>query len=154
MGPSGSGKSTLLHILAGLDRPSAGTSRSTAAAHDARRPGADPAAPPNFGFVFQFFNLLPTLTAEENRAAARRSRASRPTTRGSTSCSTPSASPTAPAMPSELSGGQQQRVAIARALSAPPALRRRAHRATSTRSGRGEILALLRDASSTTARRP
>ena len=87
MGPSGSGKSTLMHLLAGLDRPTAGRSSSTARASTKldddeltklRRE--------HIGFVFQFFNLLPMLTAEENIAAAAldRRRASR-TRSGSTS---------------------------------------------------------------------
>ena len=67
MGPSGSGKSTLMHILAGLDRPTAGTvvlagtdlgSLDDAALTELRRD--------QLGFIFQFFNLLPVLTAEEN----------------------------------------------------------------------------------------
>jgi putative ABC transport system ATP-binding protein len=122
MGPSGSGKSTLMHILAGLDRPTAGQVwidgtdiarlGDTALTKLRRR---------HVGFVFQFFNLLPMLTAEENvvlplelagrardrewvdelldtvgLAARRRHR------------------------PAQLSGGQQQRVAIARALVSRP----------------------------------
>jgi putative ABC transport system ATP-binding protein len=122
MGPSGSGKSTLMHILAGLDRPSSGTvsidgTEITGLGDDdltrmRRR---------HIGFVFQFFNLLPMLSAEENillpqaiageppdqswvgellgRAGLEDRRAHRP---------------------AELSGGQQQRVAIVRALVSKP----------------------------------
>ena len=122
MGPSGSGKSTLMHILAGLDRPTDGRvwidSTEIGALGDTeltrlrRR---------HVGFIFQFFNLLPMLTAEENvllplelaggngdkawldeligRVGLRERRSHRP---------------------SELSGGQQQRVAIARALVSKP----------------------------------
>ena len=122
MGPSGSGKSTLMHILAGLDRPTtgevfiAGTKLAelgdTELTKLRRR---------HIGFIFQFFNLLPMLTAEENIAlplslagekpdqaffdelVKRVGLADRLTHR-----------------PSELSGGQQQRVAIARALVSKP----------------------------------
>src|SRR6184192_680985 len=67
MGPSGSGKSTLMHILAGLDRPSSGT--VSVAGTEITRLGDDQLTKlrrTHIGFVFQFFNLLPMLTAEEN----------------------------------------------------------------------------------------
>ena len=122
MGPSGSGKSTLMHILAGLDKPSSGSvlidgTEITTLGDDAltklRRQ--------HIGFIFQFFNLLPMLTARENivlpltiagekpdpayfdELIARVGLADRLTHR-----------------PAELSGGQQQRVAIARALVSRP----------------------------------
>ena len=124
MGPSGSGKSTLMHILAGLDRPTSGTvtvdgvdlaELDDGELTELRRD--------KVGFVFQFFNLLPVLSAEENillplslagrdpdrerfdrlvDAVGLRDRLSH--------------------RPSELSGGQQQRVAIARALVSSPAV--------------------------------
>jgi putative ABC transport system ATP-binding protein len=124
MGPSGSGKSTLMHILAGLDRPTSGavrldgvdlTSLADRALTELRRD--------RIGFIFQTFNLLPVLDAEENillplsiagrkpdrewfdrliDAVAIRDRLSH--------------------RPAELSGGQQQRVAIARALVSRPAV--------------------------------
>jgi putative ABC transport system ATP-binding protein len=124
MGPSGSGKSTLMHILAGLDKPTTGaveiagteiTDLSDAALTRLRRE--------HIGFVFQFFNLLPMLTAEENvtlplsiagekadaawldelldRTGIAKRRKHRP---------------------AELSGGEQQRVAIARALVTKPTI--------------------------------
>jgi putative ABC transport system ATP-binding protein len=122
MGPSGSGKSTLMHILAGLDKPTSGdveiggtdiTELGDTALTRLRRE--------HIGFVFQFFNLLPMLTAEENvllpltiagekperpwldELLEKTGLAERRTHR-----------------PSELSGGQQQRVAIARALVSRP----------------------------------
>ena len=67
MGPSGSGKSTLMHLLAGLDTPTSGTVK-VAGEDITRMKDRDltTAAPQHIGFVFQSFNLLPTLTAEEN----------------------------------------------------------------------------------------
>ncbi len=124
MGPSGSGKSTLMHVLAGLDKPTSGTVRvagieitgldDTRLTHLRRD---------HIGFVFQFFNLLPMLTAEENVVLpltiagesvdhawlddllTRTGLAGRRSHR-----------------PSELSGGEQQRVAIARALVTRPTI--------------------------------
>ena len=67
MGPSGSGKSTLMHILAGLDKPSTGSVVVRRQGnHDPRRQRADALRREHIGFVFQFFNLLPMLNAEEN----------------------------------------------------------------------------------------
>jgi putative ABC transport system ATP-binding protein len=124
MGPSGSGKSTLMHILAGLDRPTSGevsidgtniTKLGDTELTKLRRK--------HIGFIFQFFNLLPMLTAEENivlplelaggkidkdwvdEVVGKVGLADRRTHR-----------------PSELSGGQQQRVAIARALISKPTI--------------------------------
>jgi putative ABC transport system ATP-binding protein len=149
MGPSGSGKSTLMHILAALDKPTSGT--ITIAGEDVgslndkeltilRRN--------HIGFVFQFFNLLPMLTAEENillplsiagekpdkaffeELLNRVGLADRRTHR-----------------PSELSGGQQQRVAIARALVSRPTVVL-ADEPTGNLDSRtsGEILELVRSA--------
>ncbi len=119
LGPSGSGKSTLLNILGGLDRPTAGEARFRE--HDLTR--MDEAALTAFrrehvGFIFQFYNLIPSLTAEENVALV----------------SDIAPHPMAPAdalalvglserrshFPSQLSGGEQQRVAVARAIAKRP----------------------------------
>ena len=122
MGPSGSGKSTLMHILAGLDRPTSGDvaieGTSIARLGDTeltklrRR---------HIGFVFQFFNLLPMLTAEENVTL--------PLSLGGDKVDRAwideildktGLSDRRTHRPAELSGGQQQRVAIARALASRP----------------------------------
>jgi len=124
MGPSGSGKSTLLHLMGGLDAPSSGEilldDINLAALSDkqltlARRR--------NIGFVFQFFNLLPTLTAAENVAlplviAGKKPRQFRP--RVENMLSVVGLEDRKDHKPDQLSGGQQQRVALARALVAEP----------------------------------
>jgi putative ABC transport system ATP-binding protein len=127
MGPSGSGKSTLMHCLAGLDQASGGT--VTVAGTDL---GAlDDDALTTFrrrhvGFVFQSFNLLPMLTAEQNillpleLGGARIDDAT--TERAHTLAETLGVADRLGHRPAELSGGQQQRVAIARALITGPDL--------------------------------
>ena len=126
LGRSGSGKSTLLNLLAGIDQPDEGeveVDGVTLGKLDEERRTLFRRE--RIGFVFQFFNLVPTLTVEENvllplelkagSAPAERARA-----RG---CSTRSDWPTrAGTFPDRLSGGEQQRVAIARALAHDPAL--------------------------------
>jgi putative ABC transport system ATP-binding protein len=124
MGPSGSGKSTLMHILAGLDKPTsgevtiAGTALSTLGDSDLTKLRRQ-----HIGFIFQFFNLLPMLTAEENILLPLSIAGVKPDREwvdelldrmGLTNRRTH--------RPSELSGGQQQRVAIGRALVSKPTI--------------------------------
>ncbi|NUR77266.1 MAG: ABC transporter ATP-binding protein [Thermoleophilia bacterium] len=122
MGPSGSGKSTLMHLLAALDKPTSGT--VTIAGQDVGSLSDGDVTKlrrRNIGFVFQFFNLLPMLTAEENIRLPLSIAGEKPEPGffanllervGLTDRRTH--------RPSELSGGQQQRVAIARALVSRP----------------------------------
>ncbi|HET9859640.1 MAG TPA: ABC transporter ATP-binding protein [Nocardioidaceae bacterium] len=122
MGPSGSGKSTLLHVLAGLDRPSKGrisiggveiTTMSDKQLTLLRRD--------RIGFIFQAFNLMPTLTAAENIALPSRIAGRRPDPQWVKSIvDTVGLGARLSHRPAELSGGQQQRVAAARALATKP----------------------------------
>jgi putative ABC transport system ATP-binding protein len=124
VGPSGSGKSTLLHILAGLDRPTDGsvwidgveiTALDDRALTNLRRD--------KLGFVFQFFNLVPVLTAEENLVLPVKIAGERPDSqRVESLLETVGMTDRRTHRPSELSGGQQQRVSIARALVTRPAV--------------------------------
>jgi putative ABC transport system ATP-binding protein len=124
MGPSGSGKSTLLHVLAGLDRPTAGrihigdteiTGMNDKQLTLLRRN--------RIGFIFQSFNLLPTLTAAENITLPLRIAGVKPDPLWVQSIvETVGLSQRLSHKPSELSGGQQQRVAAARALASKPAI--------------------------------
>jgi len=126
LGPSGSGKTTLLNLLGGLDSPTGGTvsvAGEEIAGYDARRL-ADYRAR-SVGFVFQFFNLLPSLTAAENIEFARvlvdgtRGNAHRDAVALLGQVGLPER---ADHFPGQLSGGEQQRVAIARALANQPRL--------------------------------
>jgi putative ABC transport system ATP-binding protein len=124
MGPSGSGKSTLMHLLAGLDHPTSGTvtidgvDLSTLDDSELTELRRD-----NVGFVFQFFNLLPVLTAEENMVLPLRLAGRDPDPqRLEALIAAVGLGDRLSHRPSELSGGQQQRVAIARALLAKPAV--------------------------------
>jgi putative ABC transport system ATP-binding protein len=119
LGPSGSGKSTLLNILGGLDRPTSG--RVLYRGNDIGRldeAGLTRYRRENVGFVFQFYNLVPSLTARENVALV---------TEISSSPMTPEEALRRVGLtermthfPAELSGGEQQRVAIARAIAKRP----------------------------------
>jgi len=124
MGPSGSGKSTLLNLVAGLDRPSSGS--VTVAGSDLGRlseTGLARFRRDRIGFVFQFFHLLPNLTALENVLipAQLKSRVSAAAA-GRALMSRLGIGEVADRYPSRLSGGQQQRVAVARALINQPTL--------------------------------
>lgn len=119
LGPSGSGKSTLLNILGGLDVPSAGEVWYL----DHRLDGADDNALTRFrrehvGFVFQFYNLLPSLTALENVALVTEI-AQAPMTPAQ-ALALVGLSERSQHFPAQLSGGEQQRVAIARAIAKRP----------------------------------
>jgi putative ABC transport system ATP-binding protein len=147
MGPSGSGKSTLMHLLAGLDSPTSGsveidgveiTRLNDNALTKLRRT--------HIGFVFQFFNLLPMLTAEENVLLPLAIAGTKPDAAwleqllGDVGLTDRRGH-----RPSELSGGQQQRVAIARALlSRPTVLFADEPTGNLDSQTSGEILALLR----------
>jgi putative ABC transport system ATP-binding protein len=148
MGPSGSGKSTLMHILAGLDTPTSGD--VTVAGVDIA--GLDDAAltllrRDHIGFIFQFFNLLPMLTAAENIALPLKLAGGKPDPVWLEELvDKVGLSERLGHRPSELSGGQQQRVAVARALVSRPSVMfadEPTGNLDSTTSG--EILALLRD---------
>jgi putative ABC transport system ATP-binding protein len=148
MGPSGSGKSTLMHILAGLDQPTSGT--VTIAGTEIT--GLDDAdmthlRRDHIGFVFQFFNLLPMLTAEENVLLPLSIAGEKPDRDWLEQLlSKTGLSDRRQHRPSELSGGQQQRVAIARALVTKPTILF-ADEPTGNLDSKtgGEILDLLRD---------
>ena len=124
MGPSGSGKSTLMHILAGLDRPTAGTvviDGVDLASLDDRR--LTELRRDKVGFVFQAFNLLPVLNAEENILLPLRIAGRSPEAGWiERLVDTIGIGDRLTHRPSQLSGGQQQRVAIARALASRPAV--------------------------------
>ena len=124
MGPSGSGKSTLMHILAGLDRPTSGTvvldGQEITDLDDGE---LTKLRRDKLGFVFQFFNLLPVLTAEENLVLPLSIAGRKPDQQWvETLVRTVGLADRRTHRPAELSGGQQQRVAVARALVSKPAV--------------------------------
>jgi len=124
MGPSGSGKSTLMHILAGLDTPTSGTVTLDGQEITGLDDGElTELRRDKLGFVFQFFNLLPVLTAEENLVLPL-SIAGRQPDRAwlDQLVRTVGLEDRRMHRPAELSGGQQQRVAVARALVSKPAV--------------------------------
>jgi len=123
MGPSGSGKSTMLNLVAGLDRPTSGT--ITVGGTDLARLGETGLARfrrDHVGFVFQFFYLLPNLTALENILIPSQLKGTSATGRARDLMQTLGIADIADRFPARLSGGQQQRVAIARALINGPTL--------------------------------
>jgi putative ABC transport system ATP-binding protein len=149
MGPSGSGKSTLMHLLAGLDTPSSGsvavagkdiTNMKDRELTRLRRK--------HIGFVFQSFNLLPTLSAEENVVLPLAIAGKRPPADEiDTLIARVGLTERRDHRPAELSGGQQQRVAIARALITRPTVLFADEPTGNLDSEAGAgILALLRDA--------
>ena len=126
MGPSGSGKSTLLNLLAGIDKPNSGEIR-VAGVDIAELSESDLAhwRSANVGFIFQFYNLMPVLSAYDNvelplllTTLSRKDRRERV----ETALALVGLADRKSHYPNELSGGQQQRVAIARALIADPTL--------------------------------
>jgi putative ABC transport system ATP-binding protein len=124
MGPSGSGKSTLMHILAGLDKPTGGTVELDGVEitglddRELTKLRRD-----KLGFVFQFFNLLPVLTTEENLVLPLSIAGRKPDSEWvDRLIRTVGLDDRRTHRPSELSGGQQQRVAVARALVSKPAV--------------------------------
>jgi putative ABC transport system ATP-binding protein len=148
MGPSGSGKSTLMHILAALDRPTAGY-----VTIDGNRLGQlsdteiTKLRRKHIGFVFQFFNLLPMLTAEENISLPLSISGTKPDkAEFDELLEKVGLADRRSHRPSELSGGQQQRVAIARALVSKPTVVF-ADEPTGNLDSRtgGQILELLRE---------
>jgi putative ABC transport system ATP-binding protein len=148
MGPSGSGKSTLMHILAGLDKPTSGTVEIAGTdITDLSDSRLTLLRRHQVGFIFQFFNLLPMLTAEENiLLPLRLAGESIDRTWADAVIDQVGLSDRRKHRPSELSGGQQQRVAIARALASRPAVLF-ADEPTGNldSSTSGEILKLLRE---------
>jgi putative ABC transport system ATP-binding protein len=149
MGPSGSGKSTLMHLLAGLDRPTNGRVKIG---------GEDITEMPDkqltklrrrhIGFVFQQFNLLPMLTAEENILLPLSIAGRKPDKRAVASLiERVGLGERLGHKPSQLSGGQQQRVAIARALASQPTVLFADEPTGNLDSTSGtEVLQLLREA--------
>ena len=148
MGPSGSGKSTLMHILAGLDKPTTGTV-AVSGTEITRLKDSDltKLRRRHIGFVFQFFNLLPMLTAEENITlplSIAGEKVEPEFFRGL--IDKVGLSDRLHHRPAELSGGQQQRVAIARALVSQPTVLFADEPTGNLDSSTGhEILALMRD---------
>jgi putative ABC transport system ATP-binding protein len=149
MGPSGSGKSTLMHILAGLDKPTAGrawvageeiTTMDDKRLTDLRRR--------HIGFVFQFFNLLPMLSAEENVVLPVEIAGRKPDRDWVEAVlERTGLADRRDHRPAQLSGGQQQRVAVARALVSSPTVLFADEPTGNLDSKTGEeILVLLREA--------
>jgi len=149
MGPSGSGKTTLVQAAAGLDRPDSGSVRiGDAELTGMREPRLARLRRRRVGFVFQSFNLLPSLTAEQNVVLPLRLAGRRPRRRDARDAlARVGLGDRARQRPAQLSGGQQQRVAIARALICEPDVifADEPTGALDTRSAR-EVLGILRQA--------
>jgi putative ABC transport system ATP-binding protein len=148
MGPSGSGKSTLMHILAGLDKPTSGTvAVSGTEITTLKDSDLTKLRRRHIGFVFQFFNLLPMLTAEENISLPLSIAGEKPEPEYFKDLiDKVGLGDRLHHRPSELSGGQQQRVAIARALVSRPTVLFADEPTGNLDSATGnEILALMRD---------
>jgi putative ABC transport system ATP-binding protein len=148
MGPSGSGKSTLMHILAGLDKPTTG--EVTVGGVDIGGLGDTELTKlrrDHIGFIFQFFNLLPMLTAAENIELPLKLAGGKPDPQWLEELvATVGLADRLNHRPSELSGGQQQRVAVARALvSRPTVMFADEPTGNLDSTTGGEILTLLRD---------
>ncbi len=124
MGPSGSGKSTLMHILAGLDRPTSGTvSVAGVQLTDLNDRELTQLRRDRIGFIFQTFNLLPVLSAEENILLPLSIAGRKPDREWfDRLVDTVGIRDRLAHRPAELSGGQQQRVAVARALISKPSV--------------------------------
>ena len=152
MGPSGSGKSTLMHILAGLDKPTSGRVKIAGIdISDMDDAKLTRVRREHIGFVFQFFNLLPMLTAEENVLLPLSIAGEKPDRAWFEELlSSTGLTERRHHRPSELSGGQQQRVAIARALVTRPTIVF-ADEPTGNLDSKtsGEILELLRSSAET-----
>ena len=125
-GPSGSGKSTLLNIMGGLDRPDAGTvTVDGVTLNDLNETQLSDLRLQKMGFVFQSYNLIPVLSAQENVEFIMQLQGVSPAERAERAMTTLAAldmAELAHRRPGELSGGQQQRVAIARAIVTDPVL--------------------------------
>jgi putative ABC transport system ATP-binding protein len=126
MGPSGSGKTTLLNLIGGLDTPSGGEIDIDGARIDTLRAGQlSTWRSNNVGFVFQFYNLMPTLTAQKNvelPLLLTRLNGAQRARNAAIALQLVGLAERAKHKPNELSGGQQQRVAIARAIVSDPKL--------------------------------
>ena len=124
MGPSGSGKSTLMHLLAGLDRPTSGTvSIAGIQLTDLDDKGLTQLRRDRVGFIFQTFNLVPVLSAEENILLPLAIAGRKPDAEWlDRLIETVGIRDRLKHRPAELSGGQQQRVAVARALISKPSV--------------------------------
>lgn len=124
MGPSGSGKTTLLNMLGGVDRPTAGELLfSDQTVHSMSEGELAKWRAAHIGFIFQFYNLMPMLTAEKNvelPLMLKKLSAAKRKENVATALSLVELQDRAKHKPSEMSGGQQQRVAIARAIVSDP----------------------------------